>query len=196
MQTQTKPKMNKRTKRILAIGILVVIALVVGICLFFRVPTRLTAASLNRQSDLPCDFLSSPAFSGDDYYVFGGFGCKSYCSRQYENPDREGCGEVGSLNGQTGILYTTSSFPDTVIGKSRITGIECTDPEITFLGCAVGDTLSAFHTALREAGFRESGYARYEKNGIRILLTTADNGYTVACFRIITDSSNLFHIMY
>lgn len=190
---------KKATKRKLVIILTLVMVLLITSAIFqVRIPQRIAASQFNKESSLPYSLLSALPLSNGDYCTIDDFGIKGYYDRKYADgddsaaefdaPDRLRQGEI--------VICWISSYPDAVLGSSKITGIECSDPAYRIFGCAAGDDISAFSEALVCAGFKQSGYFSYTKCGIRITLTPNDTRTIVSYFSVRVESGNLFRVQY
>lgn len=202
---------KKASKRKLIILLASVAVLLVLFAFFFaRIPQRIAADQLNKASDLPYGFLASLDFTNENFRIVGGFGTTGYYDRKYaeetkETNEAEENGTSGEpdlsddwLLGHGAVVWWTSSYPDAVVGSSKITRIVCADPAYRIFGCAAGDDIGTFSAALVRAGFRQSSTRRYTytKCGIHITLTPDDTRTKVAYFSVQAESGNLFRVQY
>lgn len=198
-------KVSKRKRIILLASVAVL--LILFAFFFARIPQRIAAAQLNKASDLPYGFLASPDFTNEDFRIVGGFGTTGYYDRKYAEETNEA--EENGTSDEPGVsedwllrhgavVWWTSSYPDAVVGSSKITRIVCADPAYRIFGCATGDNIGTFSAALVRAGFKQSGTRRYTytKCGIRISLIPDDTRTKVAYFTVQAESGNLFGVQY
>lgn len=208
---QTKggfPMQRKTSKRKLIILLASVAVLLVLSAFFFaRIPQRIAADQLNKASDLPYGFLASPDFTNENFRIVDGFGTTGYYDRKYAEETKEA--EETGTSGEPGlsddwllrhgaVVWWTSSYPDAVVGSSKITRIVCADPAYRIFGCAAGDDIGTFSAALVRAGFKQSSTRRYTytKCGIHITLIPDDTRTKVAYFSVQAESGNLFRVQY
>ncbi len=90
------------------------------------------------------------------------------------------------------VIYTITSYPDYSSGKSHITRISITDPEVSVYGVTLASSSEEIKTALTEAGFsvtEKNGGVRGEKGRFSVSFS-ADSIY------IHADVSNRFGIQF
>ncbi len=114
------------------------VVIVIVLLLLLRVPTRLSVAAFNRNTDLPIDLLEKkPDLS--EYDHLGGFGMTQY-AREDDN---------GTL------IYEVSGWPDLLFGSRQTTRVECTDPDYSVYGISVGDDMDTVAQIMLRQGFRQ-----------------------------------------
>ena len=158
------------------------IVIVIVLLLFFRVPTRLSVAAFNRQTDLPIGLLEK----GADFSAFtreDGFGMVSY-DRQDDN---------GSLR------YDVSSWPDILFGKRQTTDIKCSDPDFTICGISVGDNAFEAAEILEHHGFLKWNLDErtiYKRFGLSIQFYTDKKNQTVTDIRVFVNSTSILPVVF
>ncbi len=191
-----KQKSGKRKFIILAFAVVI---LAISAFFLVQIPQRIAASQFNKKSDLPYNFLSSSDFSNADYSVIsGGFGTKGYYNRKYAGEDDDAAEFDTSdrlLHGKI-VIFWVSSYPDAVLGSSRITKIACSDPSYGIFGCHAGDEVGMFSGALANVGFKENSNLSYTKCGIRVVLTLDGESAKVAYFTVSVEPGNLFKVKY
>ena len=189
--------MKKSMRRVLLFAAILLFLVLLLLIPLFEVPTRITAEKLSKNTGLPFRLLErTPDFSGE-YGLIGGFGITGYYDRKYEG--EAGWNDDNDFDAQKsgGVIYYVSKWQDTLTGQNRITNIVVGDPDITLLGCRVGDSTEAFAKALTEAGFcKTDGLYCYRKNGVYVSLSPDEETGSVAVFTLFVKPSNLFGIQY
>lgn len=124
------------------------IVIVVVLLLLFRIPTRLSVAAFNQQTNLPIGLLEKkPDFS--EYQCLGGFGMT-----QYAGEDNNGT-----------LTYEVSGWPDLLFGSRQTTRIDCTDPDYSVYGISVGDDMDTVAQIMLRQGFQQG---RWDHQFVRL----------------------------
>ena len=155
------------------------------LAVYFRFTSFFDVKAFNKNSDTDVFLCAEADKIPDTYkeYNDGFFGFRMYRS------------ESGSTE------LKTSSFPDAVIGKSKVTGIYLkennTDGNI--LGIKIGDDDSVAYKQLEKYKFKNINASNdritAEKNKIRIRISLGDN-YEVKEISVTLDTTNIFKIQY
>ena len=158
------------------------VVIVIVLLLLFRVPTRLSVAAFNRQTNLPFGLLEK----GADFSAFtrqGGFGMVSY-----ERQD-----DTGSLR------YDVSRWPDILFGKRQTTDIRCSDPDFTICGISVGDNAFEAAEILEHHGFLKWNMEEstiYKRFGLSIKFYTDKKNQTVTDIIVFVNSTSILPVVF
>lgn len=115
--------------------------ILIALVLLLRIPTRLSVATVNWNSDYPIDLLEKePDFS--EFRKESGFGMTLYV-REDDNGT---------------VTYEVSAWPDTLFGSRQTRCIECTDPDYKICGISVGDDMDTAAQIMLRQGFRQGRY--------------------------------------
>lgn len=190
-----KKTMNKKKLVLILSVILAVIGFFVAI--IARVPDRITALYISKNSDLPYNILSVPNFNNQDYITYTDYGSRKYYDKKYLNTDEtSNILYKSDLDSNALVIYSISRWPDTTLGSLRIKGVYCSDPSYKLFGCSAGDDFIKFKEVLEDAGFLEVDFFKYKKSGITITLHLNGVRDKVIYFSISVNSSNTFLINY
>lgn len=154
------------------------ILIVIVVLLLLRVPTRLSVAVFNRNTDLPFGLLEKKTdFS--EYECLGGFGCMAY-----------------SLEDDNGTLYyQVSRWPDMLFGSKQTTRIYCTDPDFTIYGVSVGDHASDAEEILKHHGFLK-WKDEYRRFGLSIEFYLDKKSQTITEIRVFVESTSILPVIF
>jgi hypothetical protein len=190
---------NKAINKKKLVLILSVIIAIIGFffVLITRVPDRITALYISKNSDLPYNILSVPNFNNQDYITIKNYGSTNYYDKKYLNANETSdIFYISDLDSNSLVIYSVSLWPDTTLGSSRINGVYCSDPSYRLFGCSAGDDFIKFKEVLEDAGFLEVDFFKYKKSGITITLHLNGVRDKVIYFSISVNSSNTFLINY
>lgn len=150
------------------------VVIVIVLLLLLRVPTRLSVAAFNQQTDLPIGLLAKkPDFS--EYTNMGGFGMTRYVLDEADN---------------TTLTYDVSNWPDMLFGRQQTTYIECCDPDYTVLGFSVGDDFAEAKELLLQHGFSQGVIEhQFERFGVIITCATQKETGKITGITIVAQKS-------
>lgn len=156
------------------------IVIVIVLLLLFRVPTRLSVAAFNRQTDLPIGLLEKkPDLS--EYQCLGGFGMTQY-AREDEN---------GTL------IYEMSGWPDLLFGSRQTTRIDCTDPDYSLYDISVGDDMDAVAQIMLRQGFRQGRWDhQFTRLGVVITFTKDQKTNVIKEIVVSVPSTMIFPVVF
>lgn len=174
-------------------------ALVVGsvASLLLQVPEQMIAADINKHLDTPYKLLitEEALTAEEDFCIQGGFGITGYYDEKYAVEE-----DWGQTHSASAVLYSVTSWPDTVIGRMRVTEISCGDPAYSLYGIHAGDSFEGFKKVLLNEGFKETknnGHsARFEKWGVTVRCGIDAQTGCIRDFTVQLDGSNWFGIIY
>ena len=122
-------------------------------------------------------------FSEYGYGIVPGFGITGYYDKKYGEADIN-TAEMPP----TYVLYSVTSYPDTMSKKKCITRIEVHDPDVEIYGFSIGDSSEAFGELLREMGFQP--YNDYNARMDRF-----KKGRIVIYYGVDPDTQTIFNAM-
>lgn len=176
------------------ISVILIAAAVIIIFPILRVPTRTAADTVNKNIGLPYNLLEQkPGFSSEKYGIIGGFGITGYYDLKYSDTTVT---ETFDVEEKGGVAYYVSAWPDTVLGKSRITRIEIADPDVEIFGCHIGDYQYDFIKAIEKNGFRAKGNNLYERGGVLIRIDSEGETGKLGKITVSVNSTNIFRVQY
>lgn len=172
----SKSRMRKIGSSLLVIALLAITALLA----FSRFTGFFEIKTLNENSSIPFD-LASPFSSSEAEgllpYETDAFGFNAY------------------TDGQGSFVVHASAFPDVVIGRSSVTSVSITSPEMNVLGISPGakgarENLEAFGYRVRTTTYGVSG----SKGKISVCVYMDEGVVTSVCAELQT--SNLFRVQF
>jgi large subunit ribosomal protein L4 len=163
--------MNKKTKRV---------------ALFRALSAKVAAGELVIVDEIKLDTYKTDEMAK----MFKALGCEKTVTKNYKVTTTDENGE--QRDPEYCVIYTVTSYPDYSSGKSHITRISITDPEVSVYGVTLTSSAEDIKNALTEAGFsvtEKNGGVRGEKGRFSVSFS-ADSIY------IHADVSNRFGIQF
>ena len=184
----------KKARILMIISVILIAAAIIIIFPILRVPTKTAAAKVNKNIGLPYSLLEpGPGFSSEKFGIISGFGITGYYDLRYSDNT---AAETFDVEEKGGVAYYVSAWPDTVLGKSRITRIEIADPDVEIFGCHIGDYQYDFIKAIEKNGFRAKGNNLYECGGVLIRIDSERETGKLKKITVSVNSTNIFRVQY
>lgn len=141
-------------KKIMALVLVFVFAIVVILCVSNRIPKKDTNLEFWIAENVDnVDFSNYQEkyglMGGREYY---GTGYTPTTNENGEQVDPEAC-----------VIYTVTSYPDYISNKSHVTRIYISDPSITVYGLTLNSATNDIETTMRSNGFKNSSGNTYTK---------------------------------
>ena len=168
------------------IGLSALLVLIVLLAVF-RVPTRVSVLSLNRNTNLPVSLLMrSRDADFYDFTVEHGFGMISYLKTDANGGD---------------FRVDVSMWPDAIFGKQRIDYVSWNSENYSVYGFSVGDELAKAEMLLRRHGFVKTANSdeyrlQHRKFGLVITCTPDPQSGTIQSISVSIEGTNIFGIVY
>lgn len=187
--------MKNTFKRMFAIFLT---AFMLFLCVGCSINTKSIVKEINNNTNLEIKLLTKvdEDLFDENYEIIGGFGITGYFDKKYGENYLENSEAIDACS----VIYHVTSYPDVLLGKPHVTGIEITDPAITFYGYSVGDNMEGV-----EAFFTKKGYDKFYDNGhllkfnkgkVQIRIGVNNEEQTICSIYVGVDTTNCTGVVF
>ena len=171
-------------------------------CLLFGVgcslQTDAIVKDINQNTNLEIKLLvkAEDSLFDENYESIGGFGITGYFDKKYGENYAENSDAIDAYS----VIYHVTSYPDVLLGKACVTGIEITDPAITLYGYSVGDSVDGVADFFIDKGYEKtydnSHLFKFNKGKIQIRIGVNNEEQTIRSLYVGVDTTNCTGVIF
>ncbi len=176
---------------------------ILTVCMLFlcsgcSLRTNIIVKEINEKSNFEIDLLTlyDENLFGENYGTIPGFGITGYFDKKYGENYEENSDAIHACS----VIYHVTSYPDVILGKQRVTGIDVTDPLIQVYGFSVGDSATELESFLLDNGYKNFDDAnrlkKFKKGNVQICIGINYEEQTLNSIYVGVDSTNFTGVIF